>query len=50
MGKNALSMIVPLGANNSAIEMGVLIFMIVIDVVFVTLYTKNLKELKNQLL
>lgn len=40
----------PNEANSSAIEMGVLIFMIVIAVVFVTLYTKNLKELKNQFL
>lgn len=47
MGKNSLSMMGPPGANNSAIAMGVLIFMIVIDVVFVILYAKNLKELKN---
>ncbi len=47
MGKNSLSMMGPPGANNSTIAMGVLIFMVVIDVVFVTLYAKNLKELKN---
>lgn len=47
MGKNSLSMMGPPGGSNSAIAMGVLIFMIVIDVVFVSLYAKNLKELKN---
>jgi hypothetical protein len=47
MGKKSLSMMGPPGANNSAIAMGILIFMIVIDVVFVILYAKNLKEMKN---
>ena len=47
MGKNSLSMMGPPGANNSAIAMVVLIFMVLIDVTFVVLYAKNLKELKN---
>lgn len=47
MGKNSLSMMGPTGASNTAIAMGVLIFMVVIDVVFVTLYVKTLKEMKN---
>lgn len=47
MGKNSLSMMGPPGANNSTIAMVVLIFMVVIDVVFVTLYAKHLKEMKN---
>lgn len=45
MGKNSLSMMGPPGGNNSAIAMGVLIFMVVVDVVFVALYAKNLKEM-----
>lgn len=47
MGKNSLSMMSPPGANSSTIAMVVLIFMVVIDVVFVTLYAKHLKEMKN---
>lgn len=45
MGKNSLSMMGPPGGNNTAIAMGVLIFMVVVDVVFVALYAKNLKEM-----
>lgn len=45
MGKNSLSMMGPPGGNNTAIAMGILIFMVVVDVVFVALYAKNLKEM-----
>jgi hypothetical protein len=47
MGKNSLSMMGPPGGNNSTIAMLVLIFMVVIDVTFVALYAKNIKEMKN---
>ncbi len=45
MGKNSLAMMSPPGGNNTAIAMGVMIFMIVVDIVFVVLYAKNLKEM-----
>ncbi len=45
MGKNSLSMMSPPGANSSAIAMGAMIFMVIIDVLFVGLYAKNLKEM-----
>ncbi|MBL7936410.1 MAG: hypothetical protein JNM51_11455, partial [Bacteroidia bacterium] len=45
MGKNSLSMMGPPGASSSTIAMGVLILMIVIDVIFVALYARNLKEM-----
>ena len=45
MGKNSLSMMGPPGGNNTAIAMGILIFMVVVDVVFVALYARNIKEM-----
>lgn len=45
MGKNSLSMMGPPGANSAAIAMGILIFMVIVDVVFVSLYAKNLREM-----
>ena len=45
MGKNSLSMMGPPGASSSMIAMVVIIFMVIIDVVFVSLYAKNLKEM-----
>jgi hypothetical protein len=45
MGKNSLSMMGPPGGNNAAIAMGFLIFMVVVDIIFVALYAKNLKEM-----
>ena len=35
----------PPGGNNAAIAMGFLIFMVVVDIIFVALYAKNLKEM-----
>lgn len=45
MGKNSLSMMGPPGGNNTVIAMVVIVLMVVIDVVFVSLYAKNLKEM-----
>jgi hypothetical protein len=45
MGKNSLSMMGPPGGSGAAIAMGVMIFMVIIDLVFVALYAKNLKEM-----
>lgn len=45
MGKNSLSMMGPPGGNNAAIAMGFLIFMVIVDVIFVAMYAKNLKEM-----
>lgn len=46
MGKNSLAMMGPPGANNTAIAMGVMIFMVIVDIVFVALYARTLKEMK----
>jgi hypothetical protein len=45
MGKNSLNMMGPPGGNNTVIAMVVIVLMVVIDVVFVSLYAKNLKEM-----
>ncbi len=45
MGKNSLSMMGPPGGSNAMMAMGVMIFMILIDLVFVAIYAKNLKEM-----
>ncbi len=45
MGKNSLSMMGPPGANSSTIAMVAIILMVVVDVVFVGLYAKTLKEM-----
>jgi len=45
MGKNSLSMMGPPGGNNTVIAMIIIVLMVVIDVVFVSLYAKNLKEM-----
>lgn len=45
MGKNSLSMMGPPGGNSAIIGMVVMILMIIIDLVFVALYAKNLKEM-----
>jgi hypothetical protein len=45
LGKNSLSMMGPPGGNNAAIAMGFLIFMVVVDLIFVGLYARNLKEM-----
>ena len=45
MGKNSLSMMGPPGGNNTVIAMVIIVVMVVIDVVFVSLYAKNLKEM-----
>ena len=47
MGKNSLSMMGPPGGNSTAIAMGFLIFMVLVDVVFVALYARNLKEMNK---
>ncbi|MES2568357.1 MAG: hypothetical protein V4565_15895 [Bacteroidota bacterium] len=46
MGKNSLAMMGPPGGNNTAIAMGVMIAMVIVDVVFVVLYSRTLKEMK----
>ncbi|MDF2448251.1 MAG: hypothetical protein K0R26_755 [Bacteroidota bacterium] len=46
MGKNSLAMMGPPGGNNTAIAMGALIIMVIIDVVFVGMYARTLKEMK----
>ncbi|MCD6019776.1 MAG: hypothetical protein K0S53_2897 [Bacteroidetes bacterium] len=46
MGKNSLAMMGPPGGNNTAIAMGVMIFMVIVDIVFVAMYARTLKEMK----
>jgi hypothetical protein len=45
LGKNSLSMMGPPGAGSAAIAMTVLVVMVAIDIVFVALYARNLKEM-----
>lgn len=45
MGKNSLSMMGPPGSDGTVIAMAMMVIMVVIDVVFVALYAKNLKEM-----
>jgi hypothetical protein len=46
MGKNSLAMMGPPGGNNTAIAMGVMIVMVIVDIVFVAMYSRTLKEMK----
>lgn len=45
MGKNSLNMMAPPGSDGTVIAMTMMVIMVVIDVVFVALYAKNLKEM-----
>lgn len=45
MGKNSLSMMGPPGGSGAIIGMVVMVLMIVIDLVFVAMYAKNIKEM-----
>ena len=45
MGKNSLSMMGPPGGSSAIIGMVVMVLMIIIDLVFVAMYAKNLKEM-----
>ncbi|MBI3520975.1 MAG: hypothetical protein HY062_16670 [Bacteroidetes bacterium] len=45
MGKNSLAMMGPPGGNNTMIAMAILVVMVVVDVIFVALYARNLKEM-----
>ncbi len=45
LGKNSLKMMGPPGANNTTFAMVTLVIMVLIDVVFVVLYSRNLKAM-----
>lgn len=45
MGKNSLSMMGPPGSGGTMIAMAVMVFMVVVDVIFVALYARNLKDM-----